>query len=523
MAITLYRKYRPQRFGDIVGQRSITTTLTAELESKRIAHAYFFVGPRGVGKTTTARIFAKAVNCSSPKGIEPDNTCPSCTAINQGRSLDLIEIDAASHTQVDHVRENILPAARTAPTTGAYKVFIIDEVHMLSVSAFNALLKMLEEPPAHVIFILATTEPHRVPETIISRCQRFDFRRVSPTDIVSRLTHLIKEEQCTADQAVLDRVARAADGSLRDAEGILGQLIGLGEKHITDDFADLVLPRSDFHTVLELTNMIAAGRTLDALLLVQKLVDEGVRISYFFRECIELMRALLLLKMGMTSALPPLSKEDLTWAQQLIASIPATTMTTMLETFMIRERDQRTTSIPQLPLELAIVELTAGTGMSAPAGTDMKPPGSPAGMSPRPPAALRKHNGVMQGAMNIITRWPDVLAGVAATHPSVAFLLKTSTPCDIVDGVLTLSFPYAFHSERLLDARNKGVVENVLSSVIGTHVEIETVVSQESPAPAATEDRNDAKPIQNTNDDVWTQALKTFGGSMVPEGDQPPA
>ena len=520
MAITLYRKYRPQRFEDVVGQRSITTTLTAELESNKIAHAYLFIGPRGVGKTTTARIFAKAVNCTLPKGIEPDNTCLSCTAINQGRSLDLIEIDAASHTQVDHVRESILPAARTAPTSGEYKVFIIDEVHMLSVSAFNALLKMLEEPPAHVIFILATTEPHRVPETIISRCQRFDFRRVAPPDIVSRLTHVLKFEKCDASPEVLERVARAADGSLRDAEGILGQLIGLGEKKITGDLADLVLPRSDFHTVLELVNLIAANRTLDALLLVQKLVDEGVRISHFFHECIELMRALLLLKMGMTSALPSLSKEDLAWSQQLVGAISPAVMSAMLETFVVREREQRSAFIPQLPLELAIVELTVGADdvVASDGGTGSAPPRAAPSGPLRAPTAQRA---AMTSAMNIVTQWPDVLASVAASHPSVTFLLKTATPCGIVDGVLTLSFPYAFHCERLLDARNKGVVEGVLSSIVGSRITVQTVVSREASASAESSARTPGGPATGTTDDVWQQALTSFGGVLVSEGDPP--
>ncbi len=522
MATTLYRKYRPQRFEDIVGQPSITTTLTAELESKKIAHAYFFVGPRGVGKTTTARIFSKAVNCTSPKGVEPDNKCISCTSINEGRSLDLIEIDAASHTQVDHVRENILPAARTAPTIGKYKVFIIDEVHMLSVSAFNALLKMLEEPPAHVIFILATTEPHRVPETIISRCQRFDFRRVAPQDMVARLQHILKDEKCSAEKDVLERVARAADGSLRDAEGILGQLIGLGEKSITDKLADLVLPRSDFHTVLELVRLIAAHQTLEALQLVQKLVDEGVRISFFFRECIELLRALLLLKMGMTSALPPLSKDDLTIAQDLVGVISAATLTSMLETFMMRERDQRSTSIPQLPLELAIVELTSQSGGAPSVPVNSLHPVAP---SSRPTPTTTPKNDVARSTINIIAQWPEVLAGVAASHPSVAFLLKTATPCDIVDGVLKLSFPYAFHSERILDARNKPVVEGVLSTVIGSHIRIETSVSHDSVAPVsvAANAPVDAQPVIQNADDVWQQALKSFGGTLASEGEQPSA
>ena len=238
---TLYRKYRPQRFAELLGQDHVGQTLRNEVARKQLGHAYLFSGPRGIGKTSTARILAKAVNCLAPKGGEPDNTCEACVSINENRALDVLEIDAASYTGVDNIRE-IIEHSRFTPSTLTYKVFIVDEVHMLSAAAFNALLKTLEEPPSHVLFILATTEIHKVPDTILSRCQRFDFRRLSESDLAKRLRWIAEQEDRAVDDEVIDAVVRVADGSSRDAESILGQLFALGGKKITRAEADLVLP-----------------------------------------------------------------------------------------------------------------------------------------------------------------------------------------------------------------------------------------------------------------------------------------
>ncbi len=255
---TLYRKYRPQNFSEVVGQNHIKLTLEHEITSGKIAQAYLFCGPRAVGKTTLARVFAKAVNCLKRKASEADpcNSCSSCEEITAGRALDIIEIDAASHTGVDNVRDNIIAQTRVAPANSKYKVFIIDEVHMLSISAFNALLKVIEEPPARVIFILCTTEVHKVPTTIISRCQRFDFKRISVSDIVKKLNYIIKAEDIKIDKSILEAIARQSGGHMRDAESLLGQVIAIGGKEVTQAEADLVIPRSDLGEVLNLIGFI---------------------------------------------------------------------------------------------------------------------------------------------------------------------------------------------------------------------------------------------------------------------------
>lgn len=502
---TLYRKYRPQLFSELVGQEHVRTTLTSELESGKIAHAYLFVGPRGIGKTTTARLLAKGLNCTSRKGAEPCNRCTSCTTISQGRSLDLIEIDAASHTQVDHVRENILPAARTAPTLGRYKVFIIDEVHMLSPSAFSALLKMLEEPPAHVVFILATTEPHRLPETIVSRCQRFDFHRIAPNEIVHRLTTLVSEERLRAERTVLERIARLAQGSLRDAEGMLGQLIGLGESTLTDELADLILPRSNVATVLMLIEAILTKDAVKGLELVQRLVDEGMHLGHFLHECVETARSLLLAKIGLRDALDALAPAERKNAAHIAERGTTEDFQRMLETFLRREREERSASIPQLPLELAIVELTSSSAVSMPPSTTLpgREPRSPKSQGGSSPIALK-------GSQEGRTDWPQVLALVRRTNPSLAVLLKSATPRGIVSDVFVLAFPYPFHCERIVEVRNRNVLESSLATVFGRSLKIEAVLdekSQETIVPATVS--------SGSSDDVWQQALAVFGNGSV--------
>lgn len=294
--MALYRKFRPREFGDVKGQEHIVTTLKNQLKAGRIGHAYLFCGTRGTGKTTIAKIFARAVNCEHPVEGNPCGECPSCRAIAAGSSMNVIEIDAASNNGVDNIRE-IRDEVAYSPTEGRYKVYIIDEVHMLSIGAFNALLKTLEEPPSYVIFILATTEAHKIPVTILSRCQRYDFRRITADVITARLEELTRAEGVETEEKALRYIAKAADGSMRDALSLLDQCIAfyLDQKLTYDHVLD-VLGAVDTDVYSSLLRKVLAGNLVAVMEDVEQLVIGGRELSQFVTDFTWYLRNLLLLK-----------------------------------------------------------------------------------------------------------------------------------------------------------------------------------------------------------------------------------
>ncbi|MDA8096268.1 MAG: DNA polymerase III subunit gamma/tau [Clostridia bacterium] len=338
----LYRAWRPQRFSEIAGQAHITRTLVNAVDSGRIAHAYLFSGPRGTGKTTTAKVLAKAVNCAEREGAEPCNRCPSCTSINNGVSIDVLEIDAASNRGIDEIRE-LREQIRFRPASSPYKVYIVDEVHMLTGEAFNALLKTLEEPPRHVIFVLATTEVHKVPLTILSRCQRFEFRRISNEDILDRLDEIIGFADLTVEDGVLELIARVSEGSLRDALSVLDQASALGGDRITmvDLYAILGTVGQD---VLEtLAHRLDANDAAGALRLLHE-VQNSKDLRLFAREFTDYLRGLLFV------TLEGRTKPDLDQGRTL----------RLLSLFAKAEQEMRFASRQSLPLELAVVRFVRG-------------------------------------------------------------------------------------------------------------------------------------------------------------------
>jgi DNA polymerase-3 subunit gamma/tau len=302
---TLYRKYRPQKFAQVVGQNHIKLTLEHELTSGQLAHAYLFCGPRAVGKTTLARVLAKSLNCLERKEgtAEPCDRCVACQDIVAGRAMDIIEIDAASHTGVDNVRENVIANARVTPVSLKYKIFIIDEVHMLSTAAFNALLKIMEEPPEFVVFVLCTTEVHKIPTTIISRCQRFDFKKISVSDIVKKLEFMVREEKVEVEAGVLEAVARYSGGHMRDAESALGQILSLsedasGQLSVSAADATLVIPRNDISEVMSLLELVAKKDAGGAIDLINRVLYDGFDLKVFVADTLEILRQALLIKIS---------------------------------------------------------------------------------------------------------------------------------------------------------------------------------------------------------------------------------
>lgn len=475
MSETLYRKYRPLSFTDIVGQRHIRVTLEQALKNERVAHAYLFTGPRGVGKTTTARILARAMNCLKPiDGVEPCNTCTNCQAILQGRAMDMMEIDAASQTGVDNVRENIIQSARAFPSLLKMKVFIIDEVHMLSLAAFNALLKLIEEPPAHAMFILATTEVHRVPETIISRTQRFDFQRVGLDDTIRRLNHIATREHRRLATGVAERIARTSGGSLRDAESVLGQVFAFTDAEVSAELLDIVLPRSDHGVVLSVLAAVVPGRAAEAIQIFHKFVADGGDITTFIRDLLSVTRNALLLSVDRSSAPDVAKNEDadsLERLQEIVTVGSPARFVRILESFSVALRQVATAAIEELPVEIAIVSVcddgprSEPPTVSPPTPTKTPPPTK---TEPPPPSKLTptKKGQKAMSLADATAAW-DALRSSSDLPPGLALSVKQAVVTGAEGQTIVLAVPYTLHADRLNSAKNADLIRTTLGPTLG--------------------------------------------------------
>ena len=362
----LARKYRSRTFDEIVGQAAIATTLKNAVESGRIHHGYLFTGTRGVGKTSMARILAKSLNCFNTEGPTPAPCCEceSCLAITEGGDLDVVEIDAASNTGVDNIRE-LRSNAAFRPARARFKVYIIDEVHMLSTGAFNALLKTLEEPPEHVKFVLATTEVHKVPATIQSRCQRFDFRSISPADIAGHLQHILECEEITADDLVIRRVARLANGSMRDALSLLDQLLSYGTKALTAELIEDLLPSAHDEVIHQLLAAVSRNEAGEALLCVERSLTAGHTPERLCDAIVEYLRALMLLAVcGADTDLVDVSGSARDQLVEQSAEFDAATYVYMIGLMEEVRRQVKSSSAPRPLIDAAVVRLALSSAFS---------------------------------------------------------------------------------------------------------------------------------------------------------------
>lgn len=503
MTQALYRKWRPRKWEQVVAQDHVVATLRNAIKSDRVGHAYLFSGPRGTGKTTTARLLAKAVNClSDDLANRPCDECKNCKAVNEGRFLDLIEIDAASNTSVEDVRD-LRDKINFSPTDGKYKVYIIDEVHMLSTAAFNALLKTLEEPPPHAIFILATTEVHKIPATVLSRCQRHEFRRIPVMEIVKTLQGLCKDEKIEADEDALILIARQSTGALRDAISLLDQLSSTGQT-ITLELAQVVLGTATNQLVLDLIDAIEKNDNVAGLETICRALDSGSDPRQYARQVVEYLRSLLLVRMGNEKQIEA-TKENKALMRQHCERIEIPVLMEWIGYFNDAINDLRTAWQPSLALEIAFAksltscqdETRVEKKMDTPVPLDiekqaerkitdlpnkkkepvMEKPAVEEGLiSDHVVSAPVSISGEALSTQEILSVWNQIRTEVKQRRPQTEALLNSQRLIQVKNGVLVLGFPSDVLRSKMENSENIEVTQRVIKGILSKDVPIECIV-----------------------------------------------
>lgn len=526
MSQTLYRKYRPQKFEEVIGQEHIKLTLQNEILNDKIAHAYLFSGPRGIGKTTLARVFAKAINCENRKTYEPCNECDSCTSITVGNNLDLVEIDGASNRGINEIRE-LREMVKYAPSKNKYRVFIIDEAHMLTIEAFNALLKTLEEPPKHAVFILATTEVHKFPQTIISRCQKFDFKTVDIEKLKNHLKDVCQKEKIAVDISIIDKIARRSGGYVRDALSTLAQILSLSENNeVSPETADLILPESDFAPIIELIDSIAFQKFDYSIKVINNLVIDGLDLNYFTEELINYLRKIILMKITGAS-------EKYLWdverhiEEKIIEQAEKYNLSfwnEILKEFVSAFDNLKNDRFKQLPLEMAIISIKTKLEASQ---NQIKPnfiskknsdsenkPVTGSGSTQKQEDSHTKYNLKAQ-ISDIVKIWPQLLVNLKDYNHSLSAFLKVGHPLRIEGNKLIIGFEFKFHTDRILEAGHKKNIEDVLSGILNEKVIIDSEVDENYKENRCAVSGAIYETIAVENDETINNLIDELGGEVI--------
>lgn len=519
--LVLARKYRPQSFDELQGQEHITKIFKQALENSRIAHAFLFCGPRGIGKTSCARILAKSLNCQNGPTLKPCGTCFACQEIAKGNSFDVIEIDGASNRGIDEIRalrENV----KFAPSYGRYKIYIVDEVHMLTTEAFNALLKTLEEPPPYVIFIFATTESNKVPATILSRCQRFDFKRISLETISSNLKEISQKEGIKIHDDAIFAIAKAAGGSMRDALGILDQLSALGQKGVetSDVFSMLGIVEMEF--LFSLTDALVEKNCSNALLVLNQVLEAGKDLKQLTKDLTEHFRHLMIAKIGGPS-LNNLIDYPKNIKERLAAQSQKTSVAAILgniEILIEAQENAKVMETMRMPLEVAFAKMSLGSSFistsvssnSQPLATSSQKNSASSSVTSKvtkPVATAPVQPIVPMGGevtlSDIQQQWNALTHEVSRRKMSLATYLQEAHPCAYKDGALTIGFHknHGFAKESLSVKENLSLVEKIFTEKLGRAIHISLKTVEET--------------VTKESQPIVQDALEMFGGKVIKE------